>query len=123
MKTSWAELIIRLGLGALFLKGGIGKLFLGVRVPVDQIITFLPADTSLILLALLELVLGVLLILGLFTKFTAKVTAILLLVVILSGLYLKMYTPLWKDVILLGAAWHLAKVGSNKFAADSFFRK
>ena len=68
--TSWAELLMRLGLGAVFLNAGIGKLFLNARPPIDKVITFIPADTSILLLGLLEFILGALFLLGLFTKYT-----------------------------------------------------
>ena len=48
--TSWAEFLMRIGLGAVFLNAGIGKLFQNARPPVDKIITFIPADTTIILL-------------------------------------------------------------------------
>lgn len=118
--TSWAEFLMRIGLGAVFLNAGIGKLFLNARPPIDKVITFIPADTTLILLGLLEFALGALFLLGLFTKFTGKVSAILLVVIILSGFYIGM-GPLYKDIVLLTAAWHLANVGSKKYALDSFF--
>src|SRR3989338_984844 len=98
--TSWAELLMRLGLGAVFLNAGIGKLFLNVRPPIDKILTFIPADTSILLLGLLEFVIGVLFLLGLFSKFTGKVAAILLVIIILSGFYIGM-GPLYKDIVLL----------------------
>ncbi len=118
--TSWAEFLMRIGLGAVFLNAGIGKLFLNARPPVDKIITFIPADTTLILLGLLEFVIGVLFLLGLFTKFTGKVSAFLLLFIILSGFYIGM-GPLYKDIVLFTVAWHLGNVGTKKYALDSFF--
>ncbi len=119
--VNWVDLIMRLGLGIVFLNSGIGKLFLNVKPPVDKIITFLPADTSLLLLGFVEFVIGILFILGLFTKFTGKAAAVLLLIIILSGLYLKMYPVILKDIVLFSAAWHLAKTGSKEFALDKFF--
>lgn len=119
--VNWPLLIMRLGLGIVFLNSGIGKLFLNVKPPVDKIITFLPADTSLLFLGFVEFVIGILFILGLFTKFTGKVAAALLLVIILSGLYLNMYSVILKDIVLFSAAWYLAKTGSKEFALDKFF--
>lgn len=121
--TSWPEFIMRIGLGIVFLNSGVGKLFLNVRPPVDKIITFLPADTSLLLLGLIELVIGILFVLGLFTKFTGRVSALFLLIIILSGLYLNMYSVILKDIVLLAAAWHLSKIKTTKYALDSFFGK
>ena len=118
--TSWAEFLMRISLGAVFLNAGIGKLFFNVRPPIDKIITFIPADTTLILLGLLGFVIGALFLLGLFTKLTGKVATALLIVIILSGFYIGM-GPLYKDIALFAASWHLANVGSKKYALDSFF--
>lgn len=119
--VNWSALIMRLGLGIVFLNSGIGKLFLNVKAPVDKIITFLPADTTLLILGFVEFIIGILFILGLFTKFTGKAAAVLLLIIILSGIYLKLYQVIIKDVVLFSAAWHLAKTGSKEFALDKFF--
>ena len=119
--VNWSELIMRVGLGIVFLNSGIGKLFLNVKVPVDKIITFLPADTTLLIMGLLEFVLGVLFVLGLFTKLTGKVAAVLLLAIILSGVYLQMFNVILKDIVLFAVALYLAKEGSKKLSLDSIF--
>lgn len=123
MKTSWAEFLMRITLGGIFLNAGIGKLFFDSRPPVEQIITFLPADTTLIILGLVETVLGFLVLIGLFTKMSAKFTAILMLIIILSGVYLGRATTMYKDVGLLAIAWHLVKVGSDRWSLDNFFKR
>ncbi|MDP4012300.1 MAG: DoxX family protein [Candidatus Nanoarchaeia archaeon] len=123
MKTSWAELLMRIALGGIFLNAGIGKLFFDSRPPVEQIITFLPADTTLIILGLVEFILGSLVLVGLFTKTSAKLTAVLMLIIIISGVYLGMLKVIAKDFVLLAAAWHLSKVGSDKWSLDKFFNR
>ena len=105
--------------------GGLMKLFGDVSAlqePMSKVITFMPVDVSILLFALAEFVLGALLVLGLFTKTAAKLTALLTLVIILSGFYVGMAQMMMPNFGWLVIAWHLSNVGSNKLAVDNFFK-
>src|SRR3989344_2818232 len=90
-KNKIAHLLVRLALGFIFFYAGLGKLFFEAAPQVDQIITFMPPSTTLLLLGILELTLGLLLILGLITRVAATVAGVVDLTFIISGLVLGMF--------------------------------
>ncbi len=131
-KMNIANLILRLGIAAVFIYAAIGKLFLGAAPPIDKVIPFMPAATIVFLLGLAELILGVLLLIGLITRFAALGTAVLLLIFIVSGIVLDatgtipgMFNAagLIKDIGLLGASIHLALEGSRYLSIDKVLSK
>lgn len=124
--------ILRLGLGFVFVYYSIMKLFFGMAPPVDKIITFMPTDVSLFLLGMLEFTLGVLLLLGLFTRVAGWATAGLIGVFFVSAVYLHfsgILPGLWamagmaKDVALLTAAVAVGMQGAPCCSIDVWIRK
>lgn len=115
--------LIRLTLGLVFLWAGIGKLFLNARPPIDQIITFIPLNTSLLILGIIEVIIGLLLVIGLFTRIAAWASAVLLLLFVIGGIVLGLFIDafLLKDIALLAVALELAWTGSRMWGLDNRF--
>lgn len=127
-----ATCVLRVTLGFVFVYYATMKLFFGMTPPVDLIITFLPTDINIFLMGMLEFVLGTLLVVGLFTRTAAWLTAGLLLAFFGSALYLHVsgiLPDLWntaglaKDVALLGAAVSLALQGAPCCSLDAWIRR
>jgi uncharacterized membrane protein YphA (DoxX/SURF4 family) len=127
-----ATCILRMTLGFVLVYYATMKLFFGAAPPVDLIVTFLPTDVSLFLMGMLEFVLGTLLLMGLFTRTAAWLTAVFFVVLFGSALYLHVsgiLPDLWytaflaKDVALLGAAVSLGLQGAPCCSLDAWIRK
>ena len=71
--------------------------------PIDKIITFLPVETSILLFGLVETVVGLLIVLGLWTRIAAWLGAILMVAILWSGIYLGLFWQLnlIKDIPIL----------------------
>ena len=134
MKTM-GNFLLRILLGFVFLFTGIGKLFLGM-MPVDMIsgilngmgMSFIPAITFGYALGIIELVLGFMLILGLFTRIAGWVAAVLLLsfiigVSLILGDGIAGKAMMLKDLGLLGGALALAFQGSSFMSLDKMLWK
>ena len=119
----WANLLLRISLGLIFLFSGTMKVFFYARVPVEKILPFFGPDYGSIALGVLEMIIGLLLVIGLFTKYAAFVAVVLFAIFIVSGLILGMFMQagLIKDVVLLFAALMLCADGARKFALDLKF--
>jgi uncharacterized membrane protein YphA (DoxX/SURF4 family) len=124
--------ILRVTLGFVFLYASITKLFFGAAPPVDLIITFMPADISLFLLGLVEFAVGVMLILGLFTRVAGWMAVSLFGVFMLSAIYLSVSgsvegiwngAMLFKDIGLIGASIAIALQGSQCCSLDTWIAK
>ena len=114
--------LLRLTLGIIFLYTGVSKVFMHVTVPpISKVITFLPAARASMVLGIIELIVGVLLIIGLWTRLTGWVAAVLLLCFIISGSILGLFqsAALMKDVGLLGSALYLGFVGARSHSIDT----
>ncbi len=113
---------VRISLAIVFLVAGLGKVVYKAAVPsIDMVITFLPAETSSLVLGGVELLIALLLILGLWTRVAGWAAAILLAGFLIAGSVLGMFVAagLLKDIALLGAALYLGLVGARSFAIDS----
>ena len=135
MMKSMGNFLLRILLGFVFLFTGVGKLFLGM-IPADMIsgilngmgMSFIPAMAFGYALGVIELIVGLMLILGLFTKITAWVAAVLLLsfiigVSIILGDGIAGSAMMFKDLGLLGGALALAFQGSSFMSMDTFLKE
>ena len=111
---------LRMGLSFVFIWAAFGKLVLGVRPPLDVIIPFISLDVSIVMLAILELTIGLLYFLGLITRITGAVSALLMLIVIACGMLLGLFgqLSLFKDVAILAGCLCLALSGSRWMSLD-----
>lgn len=118
-------LVLRLTAGVVFLMAGIGKLFWGAAPPVEKVLPFLPAPTTLLLLGLLEVVVGVLIMAGLLTRIASSAAVVLYVIFIVSGVALGMFQAagLLKDVGLLGGMLALAVFGAHTYSVDAWLAK
>ena len=120
-------LFLRLGLGFIYLYSGYGKLFLG-----DETIgvcsnrgeaaalvgnyTWIPIDpeTFVLLQSIVELVLGLMLVIGIKTRWAATIsTALLIIFLIFID-----FNLVWKNIALLGASIALALTRDNAWSWD-----
>lgn len=124
-KHGWTLVVLRITLGFAFFYAAIGKLFMGKMPPVDQVIGFLPQETSVAILGIIELVVGLLLIFGLVTRIAGWAAAVLLALFLLSGLGLGLFNQamLFKDLPLLAAALVFAFKGCTGFGLDCLIKK
>ncbi len=120
----WTSVVLRITLGVVFLYAAILKLFFNAAPPIEKIVFFLPKETTLALLGIVEFVVGVLLILGLLTRAAAVVAGLLLAGFIISSFALGIFMAQFmiKDVVLLAAAIHLI-MHSLPFGIDAWINR
>lgn len=111
---------LRMGLSFVFIFSAFGKLVLGFQPPLDAVVPFIPLDYLLVMMAILELTIGLLFFLGLITRIAGAVAALLMLVILGSGILLGMFVQLslFKDVALLAGCLCLALTGSRWMSLD-----
>lgn len=124
--------ILRVTLGFVFVYYGIMKLFFGMAPPIEKIITFMPTDVSLFLMGMVEFLLGVLLVFGLFTRVAGWATAGFMVLLFAAAAYLHLsgiLPDLWftagmaKDVAILGAAVAVGMQGAPCCSLDVWIKK
>mgnify|MGYP001592470870 CR=1 FL=1 len=118
-----ANFLLRISLGLIFLISGLGKVFFYERVPIEKILPFLGPEWGSVLLGIAELMVGLLLVLGLLTRWAALASAALLVIFIVSGLILGLFMQagLIKDVVLVFASLMLYADGARKWSLDERF--
>ncbi|HLD15892.1 MAG TPA: DoxX family protein [Candidatus Nanoarchaeia archaeon] len=119
----WANLLLRVSFGLIFLFSGMMKVFFYVRVPVEKILPFLGPDYGSIILGAVEIIIGLLLVIGLFTRYAALGATGLLVVFVISGLILGLFQQagLIKDIVLVFASLMLVADGARKWSLDEKF--
>lgn len=116
------NLLLRVSLGLIFLYTGIGKVFLGGQVPaIDRVITFLSVEYASLALGVVEMIIGLLLVIGLWTRVAGWAAAVLFVCFLIAGSLFGMFQQagLFKDVGLLGAALYLGLVGARSHSLDT----
>ncbi len=123
-RFKWTNVLTRLSLGAVFIYAAVFKLFLDATPPVQKILYFIPAETSVAILGIIEFVIGMLLVLGLLTRFAASLAAVLLAAFIVSAVVLGLFIQhmLIKDVVLLTLAVHFIFHGCKTWGLDCVIR-
>lgn len=111
---------LRMGLSFVFIFSAFGKLVLGVRPPINAVIPFIPLDYLIVMLAILELTIGLLFFLGLITRITGAVASLLMLTILGSGILLGLFldAALFKDVAILAGCLCLSLTGSRWMSLD-----
>lgn len=111
---------LRMGLAFVFIYAAFGKLVLGVRPPINAVIPFVPLEYLIVMLAIVELTIGLLFFLGLITRITGAVASLLMLVVLSSGIVLGLFMQagLFKDIAILAGSLCLALTGSKWMSLD-----
>ncbi|MDO8556595.1 MAG: DoxX family membrane protein [Nanoarchaeota archaeon] len=126
MDRKYANVVLRVILGLVFAYAGAMKVLGFFKVvsytlpPLDKIITFLPLNTSGVILGGVELIIGIALIIGFYTRVAAWGATILLLIFAVAGAYLGIFMQagLFKDVVMAAAALLLAAEGCRKWGLD-----
>ncbi|HLD12605.1 MAG TPA: DoxX family protein [Candidatus Nanoarchaeia archaeon] len=126
MDRKFANFLLRVVLGVVFTYAGVMKVLAFFNVvtytfpPINKILTFLPLSTSGLLLGLVEVIIGVLLIIGFWTRTAAWAATILLVIFVLAGAYLGIFmqAALFKDLVMAAAALLLAAEGCRKWGWD-----
>jgi len=98
-----AHFLLRFITGIFFILFGSMK-FVGLLTPpIDKIIVAIPLEISVFLMGVLETVLGIMLVLGIFTRVSAWIGAVLMVVIIGSGISLGLFWQLYliKDIPFL----------------------
>lgn len=98
-----AHFLLRFITGTFFILFGSMK-FVGLLTPpIDKIIVAIPLEISVFLMGVLETVLGIMLVLGIFTRASAWIGAVLMVVIIGSGTSLGLFWQLYliKDIPFL----------------------
>ena len=121
MLKDYGTLILRLGLGIVFLWFGITSL-LEPQTWTSLVPTWSPISqtTSVTIMAIFQLIFSILLIIGLFTRLTAILLALSLIPIILSLGYNDVAI---RDFGLFTATLSLAVSGSKKLSLDSKLNK
>lgn len=125
----YAAFILRVTLGFVFFWKGMVAVFIGELAPQSQIILDVigirtQVETVNFVIGVIALILGIVLLIGLFTKVSANIAATYILISIL--LYI-LFVPggyaefVWKDIGLLGSALALGMFGSPIYGIDSSF--
>ncbi len=124
-KQGLSTFILRLGLGFVFSWFGLDKLlnpqnWQGYITPALAKLIFIDMSLFILLLGILELVIGLMLLLGLFTRLVASVAAVQLLVIIIS-LWFNEITV--RDIGLFSIAVSLILNSSNYLALDKLIKR
>jgi len=121
----WTSVLMRLTLGSVFIFAGVLKLFFDVAPPIEKIIFFMPKETSVALLGILEFVVGVLLLIGLLARAASVVAALLLAGFVFSSFALGVFVTQFiiKDIVLFAVALHVALHGAPVFSADNLVQR
>lgn len=119
-RENLAHFLLRLVVGVLFVLFGLMKLNGQLVPPVGKIIGFMPQETSIFLMAIAEIVLGVLLIIGLWTTIAAWLGALLMVAIIVSGIYLGLFWELFliKDIPILAILIALGLMEAREWTVD-----
>ena len=122
-KNALGLLLLRIGLGSVFLWFGIDKFFHSIVwqnfIP-DWFPMLIPAEAFILLLGVVETLVGILLLLGLFTRFAAGLAALMLIPIIISLGYNEIGV---RDFGLFMLAFGLACLGAGEFSLDAKWRK
>lgn len=123
MRNKLAFLIMRASLGMVFLIFGIGKFRNDIWAETIRTMDFftkLPwsADTSVMLIGLVEILTGTALLIGLFTRFFAAIAAAQLM-----GILVLLKFEETRDIGLLGMAIYMAISNEDFFGVDWFWKK
>ncbi len=121
----WTSVLMRLSLGVVFLAAGVLKLFFNFAPPIEKIVFFMPKETSLALLGIVEFVVGALLVLGLLTRAASVIAGLLLVGFVLSSFALGVFVSQFiiKDLVLLSAALHFMVHGAPAFSVDALIQR
>lgn len=132
MKASeFGNFLMRILVGGVFIYNAIANLFLNSKLPVEQVFP-LPHQTGMYIIGLVELVLGVLLLIGLITRVAAWITVVVSLVYMGSTIYLAalgkvsylgLQIALTKDLLLLGTGLYFGLAGSQTLGIDNAIHK
>lgn len=114
--------IFRILLGFVFLYAGIIKVFAFDFPNVEAVMPFMAPATTVFLLGLLELIIGVMIMVGLFTRIFAWIMAGMLLIFIIVGPFIGTGF-LYKNLALIGAAMFLAVDGAQLWSLDTMLQK
>ena len=119
-KENLAHFLLRAVVGILFILFGWMKFTGSLAPPVDKIITFLPAETSILLMGVAEAVIGVLVLIGLWTRVAAWIGALLMAVIIISGIYLGLFWQFFliKDISILVILIALGLMETKEWTID-----
>ncbi len=126
MDRKYANFLLRVLLGAVFTFAGVMKVLGFFKIvtytypPLDRILTFVPLQTAGLLLGIVEVSMGILLIIGFYTRVAAWGATVLLTIFVISGAYLGIFMQalLFKDVVMAAAALLLAAEGCRKWGLD-----
>ena len=123
MNNKTAFLIMRVSVGIVFLLFGIGKLRSDVWAETIKTMDFfvkLPWDVhlSILIIGISEILTGLALIIGLFTRFFALLASVQLLMILVLLRFEEI-----RDIGLLGAVIYMAIVKNNAFGIDCFLTK
>lgn len=116
-----ASFFVRLGLGSVFLIFGLGKFFgdiWAVTIPSLPVIRSLPVagETVVLIVGIVEVLIGLLLIVGFWTRWVALIASLELVMILLLLRFQEV-----RDVGLLLCALSLVFTGSNFLSLDKHF--
>jgi len=102
-RENFAHFLLRFAVGIIFLLFGWMKISGQLQPPIEKIITFLPAETSLLVMGLAMIIIGLSVIIGLWITIAAWFGALIMVAVIGSGIYLGLFWELnlIKDIPIL----------------------
>ena len=116
------SIITRIALGITLLIAAIRNMFFGTGLQVNKILPFLSPGTGLYIIGLIELVIALLLLLGLFTKFAGWLAAIWFILGLILTPFLGVgFQPAYFVLILV--AIRIALEGCNSKGLDCVFVK
>ena len=129
--ADFGNFLLRVVLGGVFIYNAIANMFLNGKLPIDKV---LPVDRQIALysIGLVELILGVLLLIGLITRVASWISVVVALAYMGSTIYLValgkvsllgLQIALSKDLLLLGAGLYFGLAGSQALGIDNAIHK
>lgn len=122
-KNALGLLLLRIGLGSVFLWFGIDKFFnssVWQHFIPDWFPMLIPAEAFILLLGVVETIVGVLVLFGLFTRFAAGLAALMLIPIIISLGYNEIGV---RDFGLFLLALGVSALGAGEYSLDAKFFK
>lgn len=111
----YKNLILRLGISFYFIYYSIKLLFINKTSTIAEMIK-LQSEAFIIILGIISLIIGLMILIGWFTKYLSYVGIIFILLIILSGLITN--NLIWKEIPILAATIYLAEVGCTQYGLD-----
>lgn len=129
LRKDIASLLLRIGISVPFIFYGILGIFFAL-MPVEtasEVLNGIGLNYSpiifLYVISFLELLIGLLLLIGLFTKFSGYVATLILLIIMITRIVFLNDIPRYLNVVLFAGCYYFSVMGGRKLSLDYFLER